>query len=487
MIPGMLLDMQNRGQLAAGFTTFNPRRLQLIDTHKDVGGVPEVFRMDHPERYLSLMQKYAGEAAIGHVRYATCGKADRSYAQPFERHHIARSKWFSFAFNGQLANYVELRDKILQTTDFHLARETDTEVLNHLISQQLSENFGISHLDLLKALAKRLDGSWNICYLDANGDMFVSRDPLGMRPLCYAVEGPLFASASESVALTHLGFAEENIKNVPPGHAVIVTKQGVTVEKFAESPKTAHCFFEWIYFANAGSHFDKAGVYLSRKRLGEELARQETVTIDEDTIVVPVPDTAKAAADSMAYELKVPSLEGLIRNRYIGRTFIEGSNRADKVRMKYTPLPEILDGKRILLVDDSIVRATTLKELLRLLRDRGKVKEIHVRIACPPIIAPCYYGIDMSTISELFAPNVMQGNVITPEEEQKMADLIGADSLRYLPVEAVAKCVGLPRENMCQACVDTIYPTPAGEKLYQLAVDEFKNGTGNCNRVFDNR
>lgn len=487
MIPGMLLDMQNRGQLAAGFTTFNPRRLQLIDTHKDVGGVSEVFRMDHQEQYLNLMEKYAGEAAIGHVRYATCGKDDRSYAQPFERHHIARSKWFSFAFNGQLANYVELRDEILQTTDFHLARETDTEVLNHLISQLLSDNFGISHLDLLKALAKRLDGSWNICYLDANGDMFVSRDPLGMRPLCYAVEGPLFAAASESVALTHLGFAEENIKNVPPGHAVIVTKKGVTVEKFAESPKKAHCFFEWIYFANAGSHFDDAGVYLSRKRLGEELARQETVTIDEDTIVVPVPDTAKAAADSMAYELKVPSLEGLIRNRYIGRTFIEGANRADKVRMKYTPLPEIMDGKRILLVDDSIVRATTLKELLRLLRERGKVKEIHVRIACPPIIAPCYYGIDMSTIGELFAPNVMQGIVITPEEEQKMADLIGADSVRYLPVEAVAKCVGLPRENLCQACVDTVYPTAAGEKLYQLAVDDFKNGndTSNSHRVFD--
>lgn len=485
LIPGMLLDMQNRGQLAAGFTTYNPNRLQLIDTHKDVGGVPEVFRMNQQERYLNLMQEYSGEAAIGHVRYATCGKDDRSYAQPFERHHIARSKWFSFAFNGQLANYLDLREEILQTTDFHLTRETDTEVLNHLISQELSEHTGISHLDLLKSLAARLDGSWNIVYLNANGEMFVSRDPLGMRPLCYAVEGPLFAAASESVALTHLGFAESSVKNVPPGHAVLIDRNGVTVEKFAESPRKAHCFFEWIYFANAGSHFDDAGVYLSRKRLGEELARVENVPIDEDTIVVPVPDTAKAAADSMAFELKVPSLEGLIRNRYIGRTFIEGSNRADKVRMKYTPLPEIMDGKRVLLVDDSIVRATTLKELVRLLRDRGRVREIHVRIACPPIIAPCYYGIDMSTISELFAPNNMQGSVITPEEEQKMADLIGADSLRYLPVESVARCVGLPHTTLCQACVDTIYPTPAGEQLYAIAAEEFKNGKGTCDRVFD--
>lgn len=485
LIPGMLLDMQNRGQLAAGFTTYSPNRLQLIDTHKDVGGVAEVFRMNHQAKYLSLMQEYAGQAAIGHVRYATCGKDDKSYAQPFERHHIARSKWFSFVFNGQLANYLQLREEILQSTDFHLTRETDTEVLNHLISQELSDHTGISHLDMLKSLSRRLDGSWNLAYLNANGEMFVSRDPRGIRPLCYAVEGSLFAAASESVALTHLGFDEDSIKNLEPGHAVLIDKEGFRVEKFAESPRKAHCFFEWIYFANAASSFDNAGVYLSRKRLGEELAKRETVTIDEDTIVVPVPDTAKAAADSMAFELKVPSLEGLIRNRYIGRTFIEGTNRADKVRMKYSPLPEILDGKRILLVDDSIVRATTLKALLLLLRTRGKAKEIHVRIACPPIIAPCYYGIDMSTIDELFAPANMAGTIITEEEEQRMADLIGADSLRYLPVEAIADCVGLPRQNLCQACVDTIYPTPAGEAMFAEAKAKWDKGGGSCERVFD--
>ena len=485
LIPGMLLDMQNRGQLAAGFTTYNPNRLQIIDTHKNVGGVAEVFCMNHQQKYLKLMKEDAGYAAIGHVRYATCGRDDRSYAQPFERHHIARSKWFSFVFNGQLANYVELREEILQTTDFHLTRETDTEVLNHLISRELSENPGISSIELLSSLARRLDGSWNLAYLNANGEMFVSRDPRGIRPLCYAQKGSLFAAASESVALTHLGFPEDSVHDVPPGHAVLVDHKGVRVEKYAESPRKAHCFFEWIYFANAGSHFDGAGVYLSRKKLGEELARRETVPIDEDTIVVPVPDTAKAAADSMAFELRVPSLEGLIRNRYIGRTFIEGSNRADKVRMKYTPLPEIMDGKKVFLVDDSIVRATTLKELLRLLRDRGKAKEIHVRIACPPIIAPCFYGIDMSTIGELFAPNHMDGNVITEEEEQKMADIIGADSLRYLPVDALSNCVGLPAENLCQACVDTVYPTPAGEELYRKAVISRERGKESCERVFD--
>ena len=470
LIPGMLLDMQNRGQLAAGLTSYNPARLQLLQTRKDVGGVAEVFRMNHEGPYKELMAEHAGQAAIGHVRYATCGKDDPSYAQPFERQHIARSKWFSFAFNGQLANYTELREEILSTTDFHLTRETDTEVLHHLISHELSLNAHVTPVELLRTLSKRLDGSWNIVFLNARGQMFVSRDPLGMRPLCYAVEGSMFAAASDSVALTHLGFSEDSVKNVPPGHVVVVDGQTVRVEKYAESPKKAHCFFEWIYFANAGSTFDDAGVYLSRKRLGEELARRETLPIDDDVIVVPVPDTAKAAADSMAFQLKVPSLEGLIRNRYIGRTFIEGNNRADKVRMKYTPLPEVMEGKRILLVDDSIVRATTLKELLALLKDRGRAKEIHVRIACPPIISPCFYGIDMSTVGELFAPAFMAGHVITPEEEQAMADAIGATSLRYLPVEALANCVGLPEHSLCQACVNTVYPTPAGERMYQLAL-----------------
>jgi amidophosphoribosyltransferase len=310
--------------------------------------------------------------------------------------------------------------------------------------------------------------------------MFVSRDPLGMRPLCYAHEGALFAAASESVALTHLGFSEHSIHNVEPGHVVVVDGHSVQVHKYADSPRKAHCFFEWIYFANAGSTFDNAGVYLSRKRLGEELAKRETLPIGEDVIVVPVPDTAKAAADSMAFQLKVPSLEGLIRNRYIGRTFIEGNNRADKVRMKYTPLPEIMEGKRVLLVDDSIVRATTLRELLALLKARGKASEIHVRIACPPIIAPCFYGIDMSTVSELFAPGFMQGSVITAEEEQAMARFIGADSLHYLPVESLSSCVGLPAESLCRACVNGVYPTPAGEALYHKALLECGKSGSEC-------
>lgn len=481
LMPRMLLDMQNRGQLAAGFTTYDPDRSQLIDTHKDVGGVAEVFRMNHSGRFRKLMEEYAGRAAIGHVRYATCGSDDRSYAQPFERHHIARSKWFSFVFNGQLANYQDLRSEILATTDFHLTRETDTEVLNHLISRKLSDSPGISGMEILRELADEVDGAWNLAFLNANGDMFVSRDPTGIRPLCYAVNDSLFAAASESVALTHLGFEEDTIQNIPPGHAAIIdSKNGVRLEKYANTGKPAHCFFEWIYFANAASRFDDAGVYQSRKRLGEQLALKEDLVPGDDTVVVPVPDTAKAAADSMAYKLGVPSQEGLLRNRYIGRTFIEGSNRADKVRAKYTALPEILEGKQVLLVDDSIVRATTLRELLTLLRHTGKAREIHVRIACPPIIAPCFYGIDMSTVQELFAPGHMAGDVLTEADERCMAKAIGADSLRYLPVESLAECVGLPEDHLCRACVTREYPTAAGRQQYQLA-----QNSNACGRTYD--
>lgn len=481
----LLLDIQNRGQLAAGMTTYNPQRNQLIDTHKDVGTVMEVFHLNHPDRAVALQEEYMGPAAIGHTRYATCGKDDRSYAQPFERHHIEKSKWFSFAFNGQLANYPQLKAEILAEPNFHLARETDTEILMHLISQKLSASVQPPSLfDVLKDLARRLDGAYNIVMLTARGDMVVARDPLGIRPMCYAKEGPLFAAASESVALAHIGFAEGSIRSLEPGEAVIIEKGEFSVKRFAPSPRQAHCFFEWIYFANVASTMDDRSVYITRKRLGEELAKLETVPIDRDTIVVPVPDTAKAAADSMAFALNVPSVEGLIRNRYIGRTFIQGADRGDRVRMKYTPLREVLEGKRVLLVEDTIVRSTTMQSLIKQLRERGRAKEVHVRVACPPIISPCFYGIDMSTIGELFAPKFMDGTEMTPDIEAAMAETLKADSLRYLPHHAIARSVGIPADSLCQACINTEYPTLAGERLYDIAVNR-EAGEGDYSRTYD--
>ncbi|MGA2035444.1 MAG: amidophosphoribosyltransferase, partial [Thermoguttaceae bacterium] len=476
LMPRMLLDIQNRGQLAAGITTYSPQRNQLIDTYKDVGTVGEVFRMSHRLKYENVMREYAGRAAIGHVRYATCGPDDRAHAQPFERHHIKKHKWFSFAFNGQLANFIELQKELLHDADNHLARDTDTEVFMHQICTALSVDGRPSLVDVLGQLAEKFDGAYSIVFLDAVGDMMVARDPLGIKPLCYAVEGPLFAAASESVALMNLGFALESIKSVPPGQAIIISENRLEIRTFAASPRRAHCFFEWVYFANVASTLDGRSVYLARKALGEELARQETLPIDDNTVVVPVPDTSKAAADAMAYALKVPCVEGLIRNRYSGRTFIEGSSeRKHKAETKYTPLREVLDGKRVLLVEDSIVRATTLKVLLQRLREVGQPKEIHVRVACPPIISPCFYGIDMSTVSELFAPQFLQGGPLTPEVEARIAARLGADSLRYLPVEAVARAIGRPPADLCQACITGRYPTPCGQELARRAIENDRN------------
>jgi len=469
LVPRLLLDIQNRGQLAAGISSYRPEHNQLIDTHKEVGTVSEVFQLNHPEVAEQLMLDYEGPAAIGHVRYATCGQEDRGYAQPFERKHIEKRKWFSFAFNGQLANYDELRQEILSQGEYHLARNTDTEILRHLISQEISRQpSGIDLLELLRRLSEKLDGAYNLVFLNALGDMFVARDPLGIRPLCYAYEDGFFAAASESVALANLGFRENSILSLPPGKVVIIQNGKLSVHRYAESHQQAHCFFEWIYFANVCSTLDDRSVYLTRKSLGEELARMETVPIDDTTIVIPVPDTAKAAADAMAYALQVPCLEGLIRNRYVGRTFIESTNRFDKAKMKYTPLPEVLRGKRVFVVEDTIVRSTTMKALVSQLRERGGAREVHVRVACPPIVAPCFYGIDMSSASELFAPKFLKNRELSPEVEAEMALAIGADSLRYLPIKSISRSIEKPGSALCQACITGEYPTECGGRLYEL-------------------
>ncbi|MCA9265552.1 MAG: class II glutamine amidotransferase, partial [Planctomycetales bacterium] len=195
LLPRMLLDIQNRGQLSAGITTYAPNRDQLIDTHKGLGSVAEVFRLSHRGKMEAVQARYAGRAGIGHVRYATCGKDTPSYAQPFERHHLIKHKWFSFGFNGQLANYNELRDALLSSGEHHLARETDTEIMMHEMSRELSgDGPPPSPLEMLRKVSQRFDGAYNIVYLNARGEMLVARDPLGIKPLCFAIDGPFFAA-----------------------------------------------------------------------------------------------------------------------------------------------------------------------------------------------------------------------------------------------------------------------------------------------------
>jgi amidophosphoribosyltransferase len=474
MLPDMLIDLQNRGQLAAGLTRYNESEAQIIDTFKDVGSVTDVFHLTYPDpaKFRTIIDRYAGRAAIGHVRYATCGKDDPSYAQPFERHHGRKWKWFAFCFNGNVANYAEVRQSILSKGDYHLVRDNDTEALMHHLSYTLQGDTKPDFVDVFRHLAQTVDGAYCLAFLNADGDMVIARDPFGFRPLCYTVKGNLFAAASESVALANRGFSD--IRDLDPGHLIHVRPEGYRILPFAESPRKAFCYFEYVYFANVASKLNDRSVYLTRKRLGEALASEERIKTDpKDCVAVPVPDTAKAACDAMAYKLGIPSLEGLIRNRYVGRTFIEGRNRSERARRKYTALPEVLEGKRVFLVEDSIVRSTTLRVILKMLREQGKAKEVHVRVTCPPIVAPCSYGIDMSTVSELFAPKHLSApfrEEIPQDELKRLADDLGTDSLRYLSLEALLRAIGAADNELCLGCLTGKYPTPWGAKLYQEAL-----------------
>ncbi|HRU04877.1 MAG TPA: amidophosphoribosyltransferase [Candidatus Brocadiia bacterium] len=475
LVPRILLDLQHRGELSAGITTYDPNRATLLKTYADIGAVSQVFQLFHPTRGPALAEEYAGVSGIGHTRYATCGEDDRSYAQPFERPHGRPWKWFSIAFNGNLANFATLRKRITQH-GYHLVRNADTEAMLHFFAHAMRGLRRPAIPAVFAGAAKEFDGAYNIAFINAQGEVAVARDPLGFRPLCYAVSGNMFVAASESVALSNLGL--HDIRSVEPGTVVYVSDGKLHTRRYADSPRFARCFFEWVYFANAASVIDGRSVYLARANLGRELARMETVTVDKDTLVVPVPDCAKAAADAMAYHLGAPSVEGLLRNRYVGRTFIQGAGRMEKARRKYAPLPEVIRGKRIILVEDSIVRLTTLRLVVRQMRDFG-AREIHVRSTAPPILAPCFYGIDMSTIGELYAPKFLAEpceDELPPEVSSAMAADMGADSLRYLPVNRVAKCVGFPESELCLACLNRQYPTPAGCAQYEAAVKNWKQG-----------
>lgn len=506
LVPRMLLDLQHRGQISAGMTTYHPDRQQLLATHKDVGTVAEVFRRSRPQEYNEIMDELAGPVAIGHVRYATSGKDDSRCAHPFERPHIKRHKWFSFAFNGQLTNYETLKDEFLsQYENAHFVLDSDSEILERLLCTAVSNERDL--VNVCKKTTEKLDGAFSLVFVNALGEMFVARGPHGIKPLCYAFDGSLFAAASESVSLLNIGFSPEQIKDVEPGHMLVVTPEGVREAEYMTSGRTAHCFFEWIYFANPASVIDGKSVYLARKRLGEVLAEDE-VYLDkngkevaiagksffdkrEEFIVVPVPDTSKAAADGMAYALGVPCQEGLMRNRYSGRTFIEaGESRRRRAESKYTPIPEVLAGKRVFLVEDSIVRSTTMRVLIQRLREVGHVKEIHVRVSCPPVVAPCFYGTDMSTYGELFAPSFMMEHYgpkaadssqdglstlwkTTAEIEAEMAEDIGCDSLHFLSIGSLERVIGISHMYLCEACVCHDYPSNAGWKLAQGALINF--------------
>ncbi|MBW2976071.1 amidophosphoribosyltransferase [Candidatus Woesearchaeota archaeon] len=475
----LLLNLQNRGQLSAGITTYDPDRPQILDTYKELGHVNEAFKTSNKEKSFKIFKRYAGKKGIGHVRYATSGSEDVDVAQPFERRHGRKWKWFSFCLNGNLANFSELKKKLLsKKEDYHVIYDNDTEIIMHFLAKQLNSEKG-NIVKVFSNLAKKFDGCYNIAFINAEGEMAIVRDPYGFRPLVYGFseDKNVFMAASESVALTNCGL--KNINSLQPGHMIYIKDGKVEIKRYAETKVRSHCMFEWVYFSNVGSTLDSRSVYLTRTSLGKELAKLETQKIDKGFIVVPVPDTAKAAGDAYAYELGVPSTEGIMRNRYVGRTFIEGASRHDKVQNKYTVLRNVTEGKKVLLVDDSIVRGNTTRQLVRYLREEGGVKEVHLRITCPPIRGPCFYGIDMSTISELLVPQYEKKPVfkdISKETCSRIAKDLGADSLIYQSIGGLIRSIGLPKNSLCTACITCDYPTPWGKRLFKKAWENHRKG-----------
>jgi len=466
----LLLNMQNRGQLGAGISTYDLGRGKLITTYKDLGTVNEVFKTSRPGKRDEIFNKCAGNIGIGHTRYATSGKDEKSYAQPFERYHGRKWKWFSFCFNGNIANFNILKKTLLGKTDYHMVYDTDSEIIMHYIARQLYTTKKRPDLmEVFQNLSKKLDGAYNIAFLDAYGTLAVIRDPLGIKPMCYAQMEDITLIASESAALNNCGFYD--VKYLQPGEMILIKDNEFQIKRFAEKIKPKRCMFEWVYFANVSSILDEKSVYKARINLGKELAKLETEKVNKkDYIVIPVPDSSKPAGEGFAYELQLPSVEGLVRNRFVGRTFIESSERQSKVRNKFNVLREVIEGKKVFLVDDSIVRGTTTKNIVNYIKKVGKAREVHVRISCSPVIAPCFYGVDMSTVSELFAAKYVKylknGN-LPIEIQQKMAKEIGADSLIYQTVEGLVKSIGFPKNELCTACVTREYITPCGKELYK--------------------
>ena len=334
-------------------------------------------------------------------------------------------------------------------------------------------------VDVFSGLHPALDGAYSISFINAEGETVVARDSLGFKPLVVGQKDGIVAAASESAALENIGI--EKFETVAPGSMVEIGNGSIEKKWFCKSNRKAHCMFEWVYFANVASEIEGRNVYSARYSLGEELAKIETEKISSEHIVVPVPDTAKPAGDAMAFSLGAPVQEGLIRNRYVGRTFIEGANRFERAKEKYTVNKKVLKGKKVILVEDSIVRGTTTKAIVNYIRETGKAKEVHVRVSCPPIRFPCFYGIDMSTFGEFVtAPKTKNIEEMKTELSEKELEAIkqhiGADSLAYLPIEGLVNGISLPKNDLCMACLNGKYPTQGGENLKNSAWENYCSG-----------
>ena len=426
-----LYALQHRGQESCGIVVNDDG---VFSSYKDLGLVSEVFSKDT----LSSLSK--GNMAVGHVRYGTTGGTTRSNTQPMEVNH-QRGK-MAIAHNGNLSNSLELRDK-LELSGAIFNTTSDTETIAYVITR---ERLKVSCIEEAVSKAMNsLEGAYSLVLMSST-KLIAARDPHGFRPLCYGkmMDGR-YVVASESCALSAVGAAF--IRDVLPGEIVVFSKENVVSRKeHCNKEKRKTCIFEYIYFARPDSVIDTISVSLSRCKAGELLA--ESYPVDAD-VVIGVPDSGMEAALGYANASKIPYGIGLIKNKYIGRTFISPGQdeRLDQVRIKLSPVKNVIEGKRVVLIDDSIVRGTTSKRIVKLLKDAG-AKEIHMRISAPPFLHPCYYGTDIDSEENLIA---CHHNI------REIEEILGVDSLGYLPIEKLGRLV--EGTEYCAACFNGEYPT----------------------------
>jgi amidophosphoribosyltransferase len=429
-----LYALQHRGQESAGIAAADGG---TIRSHKEMGLLGAIFDEE-------ILAALSGHIAIGHTRYSTTGSSAVVNAQPLlESTEIGE---FAFAHNGNLTNTDELRAALSPTTV--LQATSDSEVMAKAIVEAQG-----TMLERIAAVVAKARGAYSIV-LCTKDELFAFRDPWGVRPLCYGtLDDGGFAVASESCALPTVG--ARYVREIEAGEIVRISADGIeSIRVTNEQAHPAMCMFEYIYFARPDSILAGRSIYVARYEMGRQLAKEHPVDAD---VVMAVPDSAVPGGIGYAAESGLPYIEGLIKNRYIGRTFISPDQglRSQGVRLKFNPLVENLRGQRVIVVDDSIVRGTTTPRIVQLLREAGAT-EVHLRITSPPIQHPCYLGVDMATYDELIAAN------FTIEQ---IREKTGADSLGYLSLEGLVAASGRPRDQMCLGCLTGEYPNvPAAHK-----------------------
>ncbi|MBN1694743.1 amidophosphoribosyltransferase [candidate division WOR-3 bacterium] len=439
-----LLIIQHRGQDAAGIVTYSDR----FNIKKGEGLVRDAFQ----EENLNFLK---GNAGIGHVRYPTLGGMGVENAQPF----ISNTPYgIALAFNGNIINFDSLKEKLENDSRRIIISTSDAELLLNLLSAEMEKKPAFSPdflFEAVKGIFEKIKGSYSVVALIKDKGILAFRDPYGIKPLIFGQKDNNFCVVSESVALDTLGYKIE--RDVQPGEAVFFGTEGKLYTKKISEEKHCPCIFEYVYFARPDSTIDGISVYEARLNLGKNLAKEikkKGIKID---IVVPVPDTSRPVAISLAEELDIKYREGLMKNRYIGRTFImpHQSKREELIRIKLSPVKEIIKGKKVLLVDDSIVRGTTSKKIVQLIKDAG-AKEVHFASSSPPLKFPCYYGIDMQTRGEFIA---------CKRALEEITEAIDVDSLTYQSIKGLIDAVSNQKvKNFCTACFTGEYPIKADKE-----------------------